>query len=185
MSSISYWVLLGALFHKEGGNGFENDLQVEPWRPVFDVVNIQLRHLLERQTVASADLRQASQTWFDVQTFAMPGLITFDLIGNGRARADQRHLALEDIEHLWQFVQARAAQEISHAREPVAVDEFVTGFFRALAPLAFDHSRHVLAMRVIYFDVVEHGAEFVNLEDVAVHPDALLPVEGRAARFQL
>src|SRR5215510_11372009 len=177
-----------AFFHKERRNGFKNDLQVEPRRPVFDVVNIKLDHLLERQAVATADLRQAGQARFDVQPFAVPSLITFDLIWNGRARADQRHLAFKDVEDLGQLVEAQAAQDRAHAREPVAVDEFVTRVFpgaEVRVALAFDHPRHVIAVRVVYFDVVAHRAELVDLEDVAVHPDALLPVERRASRFQL
>src|SRR5262245_2178686 len=176
------------LFHKERRDGFKNDLQVEPRRPVFDVVNIELDHLLERQAVAPADLRQAGQARFYVKPFAVPGLIAFDLIRNGRARADQRHLAFEDVEDLGQLVEAQAAQERAHAREPVAVDEFVTRVFpgaEARVALTFDHPRHVIAVRVVYFDVVEHRAELVDLEDVAVHPDGLLPVERRASRFQL
>src|SRR5262249_2216607 len=138
---------LDTLFHKERWNGSEKDLQVEPWRPVFDVINIELRHLLERQTVTPADLRQAGQTGFDVQTFSVPGFITFDLIWNGRARTDQRHLAFEDVEDLGQLVEARSAQQGADAREPVAVDEFVAGLIlgaEVRVANAFDHPRHIL-----------------------------------------
>src|SRR5262249_35757599 len=137
------------LFHKKSGYGFEDDLQVEPGRPVFDVVNIQLHHLLERQAVAAADLRQAGQSRLYVKAFAVPGFVTFNLVGDGRSRADQRHLALEDVEDLRQFVNAQASKQGADARDPAAVDEFVAGLLvraEVRIALAFDYPGHVIAM---------------------------------------
>src|SRR5262249_9641766 len=137
-----------SLFHKERGYGFEDDLQVQPGRPVFDVVNIELHHLLEREAIAAADLGQAGQSRLYVAPFAVPGFVAFNLVWDGRSRADQRHLALEDVEELREFVDAQAAKEGADAREPAAVDEFVAGLLvRAEVgiALAFDDARHVIA----------------------------------------
>lgn len=46
LAKVKFWSI--SLFaHKQRRKGFEDDLQVEPQRPVFDVVNVQLHHLLE------------------------------------------------------------------------------------------------------------------------------------------
>jgi hypothetical protein len=48
--------VLDALTHPHGRQGFQNDFEVEPERPVFDVKKVELHHLLERELITSADL---------------------------------------------------------------------------------------------------------------------------------
>src|SRR5262249_54205317 len=91
------------------------DSQVEPERPVVDVVEIVLYPLLEVAVPAQViHLRPARDAGPDevllhVARDALPELA--DELGSFGAGADERHLTPEDVEQLRQLVEAVAAEE--------------------------------------------------------------------------
>src|SRR5205807_564652 len=69
----------------------QDDFEVQQQRPVFDVVQIHSHHLVKSQTVAPGNLPQPSDAWFHVEPLAMPQLVAFDFVRDGRAWADDAH----------------------------------------------------------------------------------------------
>ena len=93
------------------------------------------------------------------------GLRISVIVGEGvRARADQRHLAFEDVNELRQFVEAVAAQELAER-----------GYARVVR-LGLLDTLPVLRNR--------HGAEFVDRENLIVEAVTLLLEENRAFALQ-
>ena len=117
----------------------------------------------------------------------MPEFVCLDLVRDGRARADEAHVAAKDVEELRQLVEARAAEPATGARHARVVVQFVDG------PLAVAHVRagptlDVAPLVLSVLSVVRacaHRSELEEEEYATVHPDALLPIEHRAARVQL
>src|SRR5262249_42452904 len=103
--------------------------QVQPGRPVRDVVEIAVHALLHllasgSLTAKSVYLRPPGQARFHT----MPLHVAIDYLGIAviqphrmRARTDQGHCPAEDIEELRQFVQAPAPQESADCRNPAVV----------------------------------------------------------------
>ena len=83
-------------------DGHPENAEVEPWRPVRDVVEVVLHALAERGVAAPAvDLGPAG----DAGLHAMAGHVIGDGLaelldehGTFRARADQAHVALEHVD---------------------------------------------------------------------------------------
>src|SRR3546814_4434730 len=75
--------------------------------------------------------------------------------GSVRTRADQRHVALENVDELRQLVEARPAQEAPHPRHPAVV-----------AP-----GQH---LGIGVGQVVMHGPELPAIEQIVVEAVALL-----------
>src|SRR3546814_8385641 len=82
-----------------------------------------------------------------------------------RTRADQRHVALENVDELRQLVEARPAQEAPHPRHPAVV-----------AP-----GQH---LGIGVGQVVMHGPELPAIEQIVVEAVALLPEKHRPARSE-
>src|SRR5690606_35503044 len=83
---------------EDGGDGAEDQLDVEPGRPVLGVVEIQLHHLVEGEVTAAVDLPQPGQARGDHEALVVPVLIGGDLGRNLRPRPDHAHLPNQDVE---------------------------------------------------------------------------------------
>ena len=91
------------------------DAQVEPGGPMGDVVKVVLDPFAERSVAAPAvDLGPTRDSGFD----AVPGHVVGDRLGEFLdedrpfgTRADQAHVAHQDVEELRQLVQASAAEK--------------------------------------------------------------------------
>src|SRR4051794_15814386 len=94
---------------KEGNDREQQDLEVEPQRPVVDVVVVPLDPVSERGAAAQAvHLRPAGDARLD----AVAGVVAVDRLAERRCdvialrpRADERHLTPEDIQELRKLVQ--------------------------------------------------------------------------------
>ncbi len=115
----------------------------------------------------------------------MPGLVVGGLVGDGRARADHAHVALEDVEQLRQLVDAGHPDDPADRRDAriglhlVAGGALVVGGRFALARA--DQPGHVLAVdAVIAVDL--HRAELVEGERHAAPAQTLLLEDDRPGR---
>ena len=91
-----------------------------------------------------------------------------------RTRADDAHLAAEDVDQLGEFIEAGAAQEATESSHP---------------RVAFDLEEHttvglveMLQVLQLLFRVDLHCAEFEDPEPAASQPESLLAEEDRASR---
>ncbi len=102
--------------------GQPEDLQVEPGRPVFDVVNIVLDAAGEVVTSAQAvDLRPARHARLhEVAGEIMGDLFreVFDVMRTFGARTDEAHVSAQDVPELGQLIQVPATHKTSEAKQP-------------------------------------------------------------------
>src|SRR5205823_4107352 len=76
------------------------NLQVDPRRAVLDVPDIEFDALVPRQPSATVDLRPAGDSRLDVEPPALPRRVALDLVRERGARADEAHIAPNDIPEL-------------------------------------------------------------------------------------
>ncbi len=152
------------------GEGEEEDLDVEPEGPVFDVIDVMLRAGGEVAVAAEAvHLGPAGHAGFDdvAREVVRDGVGELvDVVRAFGARADEAHVAAEDVPILGQFVEVPAAHEGADAEEAGVV------------------ARRALLRGVGRGGVGGHAAEFVEREGEVVGADAGLTKEdGTAGRL--
>src|SRR4051812_34067014 len=148
--------LVGAPEQRERGQ--REDLQVEPRGAVLDVPEVELDALLPREGGTAVHLRPAGQARLHVEAVALALVVAVDLVAERRSRADEAHLAAEDVPELRQLVDREAAEYPSGACDPrIALRDRVAG---ALGLRADDHR-----------------SQLQQLEVAAVLAHAHLPVE--------
>src|SRR6266566_2179520 len=92
----------------------KKDLQVKPDRPYPRILQIQANHVIKSRSAAPLDLPQASDPRLDFHhPAAMPDIVDFVFIFDGRTRTHQRHFADKYIPKLRQFIQAGFAENTS------------------------------------------------------------------------
>src|SRR3989454_6401407 len=90
--------------------GLEQDLHVLLDRPGLDVPDVQPHHFLERQGIPPADLPEARDPRQRLEPSLVPLRVSLHLVGDGRTRADQTHVAAHHVPQLRQLIQARAPE---------------------------------------------------------------------------
>src|SRR5436190_6159207 len=103
--------------------GREQDLRVQPERPVLDVPRVLLEPLGPADLLAALHLRPAGYPGPHRQPPAVTGGIVRDLLDQVRPRPDEAHLALQNVDQLRQLVEARPPQEAAAARDPRIVGQ--------------------------------------------------------------
>src|SRR5688572_19089978 len=146
-----------------------HDFEVEGHRPVLNVIQVVLDTLFERGVAAPAvDLGPAGDSGLHLVAQHVLRDAVLELLDEERPfrpRADDRHIAAEDVEELRQFVEIEPSQPASDWRRPrvvLARPDGAGGVFRAQV----------------------HRTEFVDVEGLAIEAHALLPVIDRAGRGQ-
>src|SRR5580698_10667473 len=71
---------------EDDGDGAGEDFQVEPERPVVDVLEIEFHPLVETDLVAAADLPDASEDGLHGKAATVPRVVVLHLGGDGRTR---------------------------------------------------------------------------------------------------
>src|SRR5260370_18584061 len=139
---------LGTAHEERDFRGVEDDECVQRRSGVLDVVEVVLQldnGVLDGVTVFVIDLRPARNSRLDAMALAVVGnlLLEFsDEFGPLRARADDRHIAPQDVEQLRQLIQMELAQPSSYGRNSGIV---LLGPHRAAVSLG----------------IGPHGAEFI------------------------
>src|SRR3954451_10519568 len=96
------FLLGGAAAAQHRRNRAQQDLQIEPWRPVVDVLQVELHPAVEVDLVAAADLPETRQSRLHRQPPPMPPVVRRHFLRNWRPRTDEAHVALEHIPELRQ-----------------------------------------------------------------------------------
>ena len=149
----------------------ENNVQIERRSQVLDVIQIVFQFhdgVLHRIAVFMIDLGPTGDAGFHAQAMTIVGdffFQDFDKLRPFRTRTHQRHFAAHHVQQLRQFIQSRFTQEAAQRR----------------------HARIVFGgphRPADSFGILAHGAELVQPEGFAVHPQTDLRIEHRARRGQ-
>src|SRR3990172_4178020 len=82
----------------------QQDLRVHEPGAVLHVPDVELDPLLPGKRGAPVDLGPAGQAGLDLEALALPLRVALDLIGEGRPRPDEAHVAAQDVPDLRQLV---------------------------------------------------------------------------------
>ena len=139
----------------EGG---EEDAEIEPEALAADVAEIQADALAEGEVVAPADLRQAGEPGAHAHALA-PGALAegVHVLRHPWARADEAHVAAQDVEQLRQLIQRGGAQDAPEPSGARFIRQQLAGFRVAS---------------------VRHGAEFVDIKIATKVANTLLSEDG-------
>src|ERR687886_482476 len=102
---------------EEGERRPQQDLHVDPRRSVLDVPEVELDSLVPRQLRAAVHLRPAGEAGLDVEAAALARRVLLHLVAERGPRADQAHVAADDVPELRQLVQREAAKKAAGARD--------------------------------------------------------------------
>lgn len=148
---------------KDDANGAENDLEIKPEAPIFNVAYIQRDVAIKGWILSGLNLPEARDTRSHVEPTEMGELVLTDFADEGWARTDDAHGAIEYVKKLGQFVKGVFAQVRSNSCDARVAFEFEEDAFSLI---------HVHEFSTTALGVLDHGAELYAAEDVAFAPDA-------------
>ena len=157
---------LRALLHKEDLRGREHDLEVFEEAGLGDIHQIHQELVVGRRIVLAIDLGIAGESALGLESEVPLREFFFVLGGDLRALgagAYDGHVAFQDVQELWEFIEADSADEAADACDAGIV-------------LAGGESRYT-----VLFGIHAHTAEFVDREYFPVFGETVLLVEGGAA----
>jgi hypothetical protein len=138
-------------------DSLEEDVDIEPQRPVVNVPYVQFELNFPGYVVAPIDLRPACYAGECVHTAGLFGGVAVEVLHQQRARPDETHLAPKHIVKLRQFVDAAGPQKFAEEGQPVFIGE-----------------QFSLGIRLI-----RHRAEFIHAERLPFISRADLAEENR------
>src|SRR5580658_10191836 len=83
---------------------FPNDLDVPPEGPAGHIEVIEPTEVVDAKVVSAGDLPQTGDAWSKIESPGFPPHEGFGFALSERAGSDQRHLAEQDVENLWNLV---------------------------------------------------------------------------------
>src|SRR3954454_7298700 len=93
---------------EQSGGRPREDLQVEPDRAMLDVPDVELDPLLPGDAGAAVDLRPAGDPRAQVEAPSLARRIELDLCREGRAWADDPHLAAQHVDQVRELVEGES-----------------------------------------------------------------------------
>src|SRR5216684_9329678 len=159
--------LFGTFAEKNNFDRFKNNDHIQRNGKVLDVKEIKLElsfGIFHGGTVLILDLGPSSNSRAHSVALGkeiQAGFQHFAEVRLLRARPHQAHGAVQNVEELWQLVQAIFADERADAGNAIVAVSGPTG--------------------TAFFGVLPHGTELKDFKLVAVQSDTLLPEEHRAA----
>src|SRR4051812_13009446 len=160
------------LNHRDGR--LPDDLQVQPPRGVFDVLQVVLDPFLEigPRTAGAADLPEAGDAGAYAQPRLAPRRAELIFVVRAGTRADDRHVPEQHVEELRQLVEVVLAQVLTNLGQPrIVLDEEL----RAVRLVEF------LQVGLDPLGVLPHRAELDARELASAHRLALVREEERPA----
>src|SRR3546814_118234 len=154
----------------------EHNLYVRSERPAADILGIELNPPFVIDVIAPTYLPKSGNAWPAAEIILDVLAIARHLGRNDRPRSDQTHIALQDVEDLWQLVEAALAQESAdHGYARIVRELEVPIPFRPCGRIATKHLfQH-------FFRIGHHRAKLPARECPAVLSDARMPEERRPA----
>ena len=180
--------LHGAFAAEHVLDGFEDDAAVQADGPVLDILGVEADDLFKIGDVAAAaDLPHAGDAGAEGQAGTVVVLVLLPLVDGGRTRADDAHVALQDVPELGELVQGVLADEFADAGLLCPVGEDLVADDAGVKIQLEHHAvRYPVLSKELFLALVRvhvHGADFVELEALAVLADALLLVDDGAGRL--
>ena len=157
---------LRALLHEEDLHRREHDLEVFEEAGLGDIHQIHQELVVGCRIVLAIDLSIAGESALGLEAEVPLGEFFFVLggdLGALGAGAYDGHVAFQDVQELWEFIEADSADEAADGGDAGIV-------------LAGGESRYA-----VFFGIHAHTAEFVDREYLPVFGEAVLLVEGGAA----
>src|SRR6266498_796181 len=105
------FLLGGAASAQHRRNRPQQYLEIQPRRPVVDVLQVELHPAVEVDLVAAAHLPEAREAGLHRQPAAVPAVVRGHLLGDGGAGADQAHVALQHVQELRQLVERELPED--------------------------------------------------------------------------
>src|SRR5438477_5420121 len=96
----------------------QDEIEIVADAPVIDVPHVQVHPFLERDLVPSGNLPDTSQSGANRKPAPLPPLVLRDFLRDGRAGADDAHVAAEHVDELRQLVDAVLAHKPAERRDP-------------------------------------------------------------------
>src|SRR5262249_2800752 len=106
---------------QDADNGERQDLHVQKETLVVNIPHIKLELSRPINGVAPVHLRPTGYPRMHLVTTSLGDGVTRNVFRKEWTRADQRHVAAQDIQEFRQLVEARRAKEAAKAREPQIV----------------------------------------------------------------
>src|SRR5579864_8702192 len=103
-------------------------------------------------------LPKTSESWRDVEPAEVFQIIALEIIFRMRSRADDAHIALEDVEKLWKFVNAVLAEKTAEPGNARIVNNLKS------SAVALIHVHEAILLGI---GIGTHGAEFITAEFTA------------------
>src|SRR5262245_57782440 len=100
---------------EEGERCAQEDLHVDARGAVLDVPDVQLDPLGPRQAGAAVDLRPPGEARLDGEPEALARGVLLDLVAERRPRADEAHVATQDVPELRQLVEREPPEDAADA----------------------------------------------------------------------
>lgn len=160
---------ISAFAEGDGLDGLEQVHEVDPDGPVADVPSIHGDALFVGGVAAAAGLPHAGDAGQNHAVLAEIDAVALDFFGDNWARADEAHVAADDVPELRQLVEAGLAQEGAELRDARVVLELKVRF-PLLAGLG------VLGKVFLqgFLCVWDHGLELIARKEPAIFADALV-----------
>lgn len=155
----------------------DKNIDVEPHRPIADIIDIQIHPSVIAGGVAARNLPQSGQSRLDPFVGSKSRLVLLHLFPDNRARSHQAQIALEHVPELGEFVQARGPEPFAQGEDTRVMGEFVPcgPFLQCLGVTC-------QMVREDFFGMGDHGPEFPDGDVLAAHADALMPEKDRPGR---
>src|SRR6266568_821363 len=161
---------------KDCRRGPGENRDVEPDRPVLDVVEVEPDEVVEAEIDPARHLPKACHPRQHEIALPVPRKELLVVADGKRPRADQRHLAPQDIQHLRQLVERETTQESPDGR----YTRIVLDLEERTGGLVVSLERALAGGRVGV-----HRPELHHPERLLSEPDAPVAIEHRAARAEL
>lgn len=164
--NLSFCYPFRTLLHEENLHGREHDLEIleEAW--LGDIHQIHQELVVGRRIVLAVDLGVAGEATLSLEA-EVPLREFFFVLGGDLgalgAGSYDGHVAFQDVQELWEFIEADSADEAADGGDAGIV---LTG----------GESRYA-----VFFGIHAHTAEFVDREYLPVFGEAVLLVKGGAA----
>ena len=152
---------------------------------MLDILGVEADDLFKIGDVAAAaDLPHAGDAGAEGQAGAVVVLVLLPLVDGGRTGADDAHVALQDVPELGELIQGVLADELADAGLLCSVGEDLVADDAGVKIQLEHHAvRDPVLRQKLFLALVRvhvHGADFIELEALAVLADALLLVDDGA-----
>src|SRR5262245_26666313 len=98
--------LVSAFAENHSERSHEENLEVEPEGTRSRIAQVQTYHVVKLHAASTLDLPEAGDSRLHFQhAVAMPEIVGFDFVNHSWTRSNQRHLTLQHVNELRQFIE--------------------------------------------------------------------------------